>query len=376
MRRPLALLLTLVCAASLGSLPGLVPPASAHSADPRVVTVVDSVQPALPEGVVVQVRAGIAAQVVASNRTSTPLDVLGRGGEPFLRISSAGVQANLESPDFYETSNPVGSVAAAPQRVRESGGRTAPRFVRIGSLDSWGWYDHRLHPAQVGPPVDDRVAVRLGEFTVPLRYGSTPVTVRGHVEFRPLRGTFDVTADLAPDELPGVQLQVLQSNKLPGLFLTNTQNRTFTVLGSDGEPFARFGPRGLEVNEASRTRVEDQQARGAQTALPATTPRFELLGGTGLTWLDSRLRWSSEAPPDAALRSDEVTVLGRWEVPVQVDGRRTALTGEIRWVPSSASLVERPGRRAWPLALGGVVVAGALAGAVLVVRRAARRTAG
>ena len=339
-----------------------------------MVTVLDAVEPALPSGVVVQVRAGIAAQVVASNSTTTPLEVLARGGEPFLRISATGVQANLASPDFYATSNPVGSTAAAPADVQRSGGRGAPRWVAIGSIDSWGWYDHRLHPQQLGAPVDASARARLADFAVPLRYGGRPLTARGHVEFRPLQGAFDVTADLPPDELPGVQVQVLQSSKLPGLFLTNTENRTFTVLGVDGEPFARFGPRGLEVNEASRTRVEDQVARGASPGLPSSTPRFALLGGTGLSWLDSRLRWSSASPPEEALRSDEPTVLGRWEVPVEVDGRRTALTGEIRWVPSGAALVERPGRSPLPLALGGLAVAGALAGAVLLVRRAGRRS--
>lgn len=345
--------------------------AAAHSADPRVVTVIDSVVPALPAGVVVQAQAGVATQLVVANPTATPLAVVARGGEDFLRISSAGVEANLESPEFYETSNPVGSASATPPRVREGGGKGPARFVRIGTSSSWGWYDHRLHPVQVGAPANTAQAARIADFTVPMRYGSTAVEVRGHVEFRPLKGAFDVTADLAPDALAGVTVQVLQSSKLPGLFLTNGDTREFTVLGRDGEPFARFGPRGLEVNAVSRTRVEDQLARGAAAGPPAAEPRFELLGGTRLSWLDARLRWKDAAPPEQALRRDEPTVLGRWEVPVEVDGTLVALTGEIRWVPTGASLVSREdGRSPLLLAAGGVLVALVLGGTVLLVRRA------
>jgi hypothetical protein len=361
----------LLATGSSVGLPGLVAPAAAHSVDPRIVTVIDSVVPPLPADVVVQAQAGVATQLVVANPTATLLVVAARGGEDFLRISSAGVEANLESPEFYATSNPVGSSAATPQRVREGGGKGAPRFVRIGSTSSWGWYDHRLHPADLAAPADATRPARLGDFTVPLRYGDTAVEVRGHVEFRPLQGAFDVTADLAPDALAGVTVQVLQSSKLPGLFLTNGDTREFTVLGRDGEPFARFGPRGLEVNAVSRTRVEDQLARGADAGPPAAEPRFELLGGTRLSWLDARLRWKDAAPPDEALRRDEPTVLGRWEVPVEVDGARVALTGEIRWVPTGASLVSRDdGRSPLLLAGGGVLVALVLGGTVLLVRRA------
>jgi hypothetical protein len=348
-------------------------PAAAHAADPRVVTVVDAVEPPLPAGVVVQVQAGIASQVVVANPTATELSVLGRDGQPFLRVSRAGVLADLDGREFYETSNPVGSGSAAPARVQ--GRDLPPRFVPIGRASSWGWYDHRLHPSQLAAPADTTRPARLGEFVIPLRYGSTEVAVRGHVEFRPLRGTFEVTADLAPEELSGVTVQVLQSNRLPGLFLTNTTRRSFTILGRDGEPFARFGPRGLEVNEASRTRVEDQQARGATTATPSTTPQFALLGGASLSWLDPRLRYPSEAPPEDALRRDEPTTVGRWEVPVEVEGRRTALRGEIRWIPSGASTARPEEQRVGLLVVGGLLAAGVLAAGVLLVRRAARARA-
>lgn len=85
-------------------------PAEAHSyADPALRVVFDGVQPtALPAEVVVDVRPSVVDELVLSNPTTTPLEVLAVGGEPFLRVSSAGVQANLASPDWYSTSTPEG----------------------------------------------------------------------------------------------------------------------------------------------------------------------------------------------------------------------------------------------------------------------------
>lgn len=369
MRARALLTTTALALAGLVGSGGLPTRATAHPADPGVVTVLDSVTPALPPGVEVQVQAGVATQLVVTNPTTTPLVVLATSGEPFLRVSRSGVEADLASPEFHATSQPAGGAGAAPPAVRERGSSGAPRFVRVGTTSSWSWYDHRLHPGRLDPSPGASRPERLAGFTVPLRYGATEVVVSGHVERRPHRGRFDVTADLPPDALAGVTVQVLQSSRLPGLFLTNGSRRALTVLGRDGEPFARFGPRGLEVNAASRTRVEDQQARGAATEPPSPQPRFELLGGTRLSWLDARLRWRDEVPPAEVLRRGEPTVLGRWRVPVDVGGARTALTGEIRWVPSGSDRAR--GRSSTPLLLagGGVLVALVLGGAVLAVRR-------
>ena len=42
----------------------------------------------------------------------------------------------------------------------------------------------------------------------------------------------------------------------------NAGTEPVTVLGKEGEPFARIGPRGVEVNERSPTHVDDQVAKG------------------------------------------------------------------------------------------------------------------
>jgi hypothetical protein len=333
----------------------LVSPASAHSTDPRIVSVIDGVRPALPTEVVVQVRANLAAQLVVDNPTVTPLDVLAPTGQPFLRISRAGVFGNLGSGEFFATSTPNGGT------THPSG---ADRFVQLSTGHSWGWYDHRLHPLALAAPRDERHRARLGTFEVPLRYGGTAVTVRGHLEFQPLLGQFEDTVSAAP---PGLSASVLQG-RLPGLFVT--VQAPLTVLGRDGEPFLRSDGRVLSINTSSRTYVEDQQARGVQVGPPAVTASWKRLPGRTFTWLDDRLRYASAAPPDRALRRSGATVIGSWRIPVLAGSSSTALTGDIRWVPSGVATSSAAGRPVWPYVGGALVVLLAAAAAIRLRRRA------
>lgn len=349
-------------------------PASAHSTDPRIETTLDGISPALPSGVIVQAQAGLAAELVVQNPTQTPLEVVGTGGRVFLRISARGVFGDVSSPDFRSTSLPDG----VPPR---SAGTSAPRFLQLSAGDSWGWYDHRLHPAALPAPADPTRPARLGDFTVPLRYGATPTTVRGHVSFRPLLGSYTVTADAAPQ---GLTVQALPGT-LPGLFVSDPGAVPLTVMGRDGEPFLRFGSQGVEVNVHSRTHVEDRQARGDGTAGPVSTvPRFALVapGASSHTWLDGRLRYPADLPSDAVARASAPTVVRRWRVPVSLAGRPAALTGRLSWIPQNAAaaavrsrgVAPPPDRPLLPLALAGA--GGLVVVAAVIVLRLRRSRAG
>jgi hypothetical protein len=343
-------------------------PAAAHEGDPRVVTELAEVSPALPDGVVVQVQASLAAQLVADNPTPAPLEVLDEAGRPFLRLSAAGVEADVASPAFLATSSPSGVVPPA------AGGPARWRTISTGT--SWGWFDHRLHPERLAAPPDTTRAVELGTWSVPLRYDGEPVEVRGRTRFQPLLGGFAVTADPGP---AGVVVQVLPG-RLPGLRVEPPPGRTLLVRGADGEPYARLGPQGLEVNSASRTHVEDRAARGELVDPPAPGPRWTPPDPsvTAHTWLDARLRYPEDLPPDDVLRRGEPVVLQRWSVPVEVDGAPAALTGEVRWVPDPAGQAAAGATgadgagapaAAWLLA----AAVGALVGAVVLLRRRAVR---
>ncbi len=345
-----------VLVASLGA------PALAHEADPRIVTTVDEVVPALPAAVVVQVQANVAAQLVVANPTSTVLEALGTADRPFLRISSAGVFGDVASEDFLRTANPNGAIP------KDASGPA--RWVQLSTGDSWGWYDHRLHPSELTAPADIERASRLAGFEIPLAYGGQTSVVRGSVSFVPLLGAFQVSAD--PAAAPLI-VQALPG-RLPGVFLSNPGLTPLTVLGRDGEPFLRFGPRGVEVNRNSRTHVEDRQARGIAAGPPTPKPVFELVGpgASSYTWLDARLRYPEELPGPSVLSAPAPTVVSRWQVPLV---GASALTGTVSWVPERAAAGQvratapKPeGRSVLPLALaaGAVLLLGV---AILGLRR-------
>ena len=351
-------------------------PAGAHSyPDPALRTTYDGVTPALPAGVVVQVLPSVVDELAVTNPTTTPLEVLAVGGEPFLRISAAGVQANLASPDWYATGTPEGGPALPPDVARDRG-RGPARWVLVSRGSSWSEFDPRLHPTVVVPPAV-RAAGKdavLAVWKVPLRYGGRPFDVTGHVQFTPVRGGFAAALTAQP---AGLQAGVLQG-ELPGVFLRAPAGRTVVISGAAGEPFLRLDPRGVQANLASPSWVADQRARGRSVAT-ATGPVqwVPVSSSRSYSWLDARLRYPADLPPADVLRRTSATVVQRWRIPVTLDGTAGALTGTVSWVPRAVAVAqltpgrssERPGRATavGSAVLGLLLVVGA--GTLLVRRR-------
>jgi LPXTG-motif cell wall-anchored protein len=351
-------------------------PARAHSyADPALRTVFDGLQPAsLPPGVAVAVQPSVVDELVLSNSTATPLDVLAIGGEPFLRVSSAGVLANLASPDWYATGTPEGGPPLPADVVRDRG-RGTPRWARVSTGDTWSEFDPRLHPAAAASP-SVRVAGRdrvLRTWSIPLRYGGRPLQATGHVLFSPVRGGLLVALGHAPQGLTAGALQ----GELPGVFLRVPAELRVEVQGRDGRPFLRFGAGVVQANTASASWADDQRARGRTAPPSGDVPHWTVVARSqSLSWLDPRLRYPADEPGQDVLARSSPTVLAHWTVPLLVDGASAALEGTVSWVPRRTALAQigvrsssRGSGTPW-LGLAGavlVVVAGAL-----VVRR--RRT--
>ncbi|MEO7556764.1 MAG: hypothetical protein ABIV94_09215, partial [Acidimicrobiales bacterium] len=275
----------------------------------------DAVAPSVP-GLVVQVADSVAPEVVLDNPTATTLEVLADTGEPFLRIGPGGVEANLASPSWYATNNPNGG--PAPSVVDPS---NAPRWARVSDQPTWGWFDHRLHPATVS--ASDGDARR--PWVVPIRYGDQAGEIRGHLERRRFEGSFTsrLVAGAAP--LPGVTVQLLDGS-VPGLLLRNVGTEPVTVIGAAGEPFARIGPSGAEVNRHSATYVRSAQAQGqplADAAVidPAAPPDWVAVGADpSYAWIDERGRFSGAELPPAATATSAATVVVDWRVPIEQAG--------------------------------------------------------
>ena len=125
-----------------------------------------------------------------------------------------------------------------------------------------------------------------------------------------------------------------------GLRLEVDPGATLVVLGDLQEPMIRFDSRGVWVNRHSPT------AAGAKL--------IHASAGNGVSWSlasrDHGLRWHDHrlAPP-IDLRPGEVA---RWSIPIELDGRRSAVAGTV-------VRVSRPST--WPWAVGAVVLAAATA---------------
>jgi hypothetical protein len=353
-----ALSLTALCLTTL--LP--VPPATAHQSDPTIVTRVDAVEPLL-NGVTVEVRAGVADQLLLVNATRTPVEVLGGDGRPFLRIGPATVDADVNAADWAASNSPLGT-APTGAASRPAQWRTVARGA------SWGWFDHRMHPAArpLTPELRNaRRPVRLADWTVPLRQNGTTHEVKGHVEYRPVLGAFHTTVERRPAGLTADALD----GRVPGLFVQWSGTEPLVIRGIAGEPFARLTPGGAEVNDASETWQDDQRLRGAPPggtpADPAAPPRWRRVAAAPrLTWLDRRLAYAPGIPPDAVARSRRPTTMVEWDLPVQTGATAAHLTGTTTWQPAAA----RHHAKDWlPYAAG----LAALTAAVTLVRRRTAR---
>ncbi len=347
----------------------------AHGNDPTLVPSLTEIRPALPADVVVQVRTGYSEQMLVANPTEVPLTVLDPDGTPFLRLSAVGVFANVTAPFFHRTANPPDAPPQIPEFARPG---AEPRWVQVSAGHSYGWFEPRLHPFAPGSePVGGRPGETsqrrevLAEWDVDMHYGDRPVAVRGVLERRPVTGTFRVTADPRSDQL---QLSVAQG-QLPALALQVPPGRTVTVSGADDVPFLRIDDAGVAANPASRTFQDNPQLVGLPTGPQGWV---QVSGGTSAVWLDSRLQYRADRPPDDVATGDEVVELTRWSVPVTVDGQQRELSGSIRWVPAAVAAVAAGGDAGFPwvtagLGIGALVLVLALGGLALRSRARAVR---
>lgn len=323
MARPRLLLLV----ALLAAVPSV---AHAHSySDPALSTVFDGVGPIpLPAGVTVGVRPSVVDELVVSNRTATPLEVLAIGGEPFLRISSAGVLANLASPDWYATATPEGGPPPPPD-VQRDHGRGPARWALVSHDPVWSEFDSRLRPPVDVPPgvrTADKDRVLIG-WSIPLRYGAIRTGATGHIAFTPVRGGLVVAVIRQPVAVTALQ------GELPGLFLRAPAGEEVVVQGSDGRPFLRFAGGTVQANTASTSWRSDQQARGRGVQ---GSGWLIVARGQTYSWLDPRLRYGRDQPPAAELGTRHV--VERWMIPVALAGRADEIVGTVTWVPRGQGL--------------------------------------
>jgi hypothetical protein len=138
---------------------------------------------------------------------------------------------------------------------------------------------------------------------------------------------------------PGLSLQVL--NYDDRLELTNRSHEPVTVMGYDGEPYARVLPDGtVEVNQHSPAMYLNEDRYAAVTVPPQASahaaPLWKVLDRTGrFQWHDHRIHYMAKGRPPAVTDPKQRTKVFDWTVALRVGTHPGAIAGTLWWQPPS-----------------------------------------
>ena len=360
------------------------PAVDAHTGDQLAQPIFERIKPDAP-GVEVEVVYTANFQLVLRNSGDKELTVyadekdLGDGkGEPYIRIGPEGVFGNFKSPSWYNSNVPEG-LLKFPEGS-EAGADVPPVWRRVTAEPVWGWFDHRLHPVERYVNQETKQSkkpVKLGEWKVPISIGGDKGAIEGRLEYKPILGTYKSL--LKSPEVPadGIKIQLASAPRVPALFVENLSGKPVTILGKDGEPFARIGPEIVEVNLHSPTYVEHIKAQGTTPTVEADAraePKWEQAQRTPRwRWLEFRAAAPDQEPSEELTERDSPTTVKNWRVPILIGDEKSEIVGITQFVPSarlikeaSAGRTTDEGNSNMPLIAG--IAAATLAVGFLVLR--------
>lgn len=179
-----------------------------------------------------------------------------------------------------------------------------------------------------------------------------PASAHGVGGVQPTNYRTNVTGIVPP--VPGLQIRAVDLGSK--IELRNDTGHEVVVLGYQGEPYLRIGPRGTWENTRSpavflnRTRIPTRDAPHQQYDAEAT-PRWRKVSDAPVAaWHDHRSHWMGSEDPPAVRRAPDQphVVIADWKIPVRDQGRKITVTGDAVWVP---------GPSPWPWILGAVALA-------------------
>ena len=165
---------------------------------------------------------------------------------------------------------------------------------------------------------------------------AVPASASAHARTSTVALDYRLILDEASRSLPGVDVAILDGDRDVRL---SVDRGHVTVLGDLGESMLRIGPKGTFVNAASPS--------AAAARITTAGTGWRRVAGSSFAWHDHRL-----APPPYGAKPGPV---GRFAIPIVVDGRRTALRG---------TFVRAARPAAWPWLVAGALVTAALVGFV------------
>ena len=167
--------------------------------------------------------------------------------------------------------------------------------------------------------------------------------------------------------LHGLSIQVL--NRDDRLLLENRSGHTIVIEGYGKEPYARVAADGsVEVNTRSPAYYLNND-RYANATVPASaklgaTPQWKPVSKTGrFEWHDHRMHYMGTGTPSQVTDPKVRQKVFDWQVPVDVDGKRGSINGDLLWTP----LPDQKLPLGAIFAFAALVIAGCIL--VIVVRR-------
>ncbi|HEX4305579.1 MAG TPA: hypothetical protein VHZ54_06070 [Solirubrobacterales bacterium] len=141
----------------------------------------------------------------------------------------------------------------------------------------------------------------------------------------------------------GVSIEVLDYDSY--LQLKDLQGHEVVLYGYDEEPYARIEKDGtVQVNERSpATYLNDSRFETDVTvpksADPEDPPEWKTVDDSGtFIWHDHRMHWmvADQLPPQVTDKGKKTKIF-TYEIPMTVDGRKTALHGTLWWVGGAST---------------------------------------
>ncbi|MDX6658215.1 MAG: hypothetical protein QOH13_2122 [Thermoleophilaceae bacterium] len=136
--------------------------------------------------------------------------------------------------------------------------------------------------------------------------------------------------------LPGVAVSVLgYDNQLQ---LINRSGKDITVLGYDGEPYARLMRDGTVEQNRNSPATYLNEDRMAATPVPkfassSKAPSWQVLDKTGrFIWHDHRMHWMGRGLPPQVKSKDKKTKVFDYGIPIEMAGQKAKVTGTLFWV--------------------------------------------
>lgn len=139
---------------------------------------------------------------------------------------------------------------------------------------------------------------------------------------------------------PNLSVEVLEF--ADRLVLRNNTDKTVTVYGYSGEPYARVQPNGTTEQNVHSPAVYLNTSFYANVTVPPSAsataaPKWVVVDRTGeFEWHDHRIHWMSPVTPPQVKDTGKRTKIFSWSVPIEVGMQRGAIHGELFWVPESS----------------------------------------